>query len=306
LFSSANVKSVGRHFGWMKEYGIDGAFVQRFLVEASDRSTNLVLEHVRAASAKHGRVYAVGYDLSGFAKERMFDALTADWKHLVDERKVTADKNYLHHNGRPVLFVWGFFSDRFEAELARKMIDFFQAEGKYQVTLIGGCQWPWRTEKDAEWAKAFRKLDIISPWNVGHVAIEDGKKQAATAYWKDDLAEAQRAGKEFLPVIYPGFGWTNLKGNSAAKQAIPRLGGEFYWRQFGAARELGIEMAYVAMFDEVDEGTAIFKVSNTPPTQAHFETYEGLPADWYLRLTGEGTKVIRGERKAEKSLPFTK
>ena len=39
------------------------------------------------------------------------------------------------------------------------------------------------------------------------------------------------------------------------------------------------DMAYVAMFDEVDEATAIFKVSNTPPTQAKFATYDGLPAD---------------------------
>ncbi len=42
------------------------------------------------------------------------------------------------------------------------------------------------------------------------------------------------------------------------------------------------------MFDEVDEGTAIFKVTSEPPTQAHFVGYEGLPSDWYLRLTGEG------------------
>ena len=31
---------------------------------------------------------------------------------------------------------------------------------------------------------------------------------------------------------------------------------------------------------------------------------EGLPADWYLRLTGEGTKVIRGERPAQAALPI--
>ncbi len=31
-------------------------------------------------------------------------------------------------------------------------------------------------------------------------------------------------------------------------------------------------MAYVAMFDEVDEATAIFQVSNTPPTRARFAT----------------------------------
>jgi len=85
---------------------------------------------------------------------------------------------------------------------------------------------------------------------------------------------------------------------------IPRLGGEFLWKQFHAAANLGIDMAYVAMFDEVDEGTAIFKVSNTPPTQAYFVTYDGLPADWYLRLTAEGSKVLCGERPNTATIPF--
>ena len=59
------------------------------------------------------------------------------------------------------------------------------------------------------------------------------------------------------------------------------------------------------MFDEVDEGTAIFKVSNTPPGPGHFATYEGLPADWYLRLTTEGAKVIRGENPNRRNIPIS-
>jgi hypothetical protein len=114
-------------------------------------------------------------------------------------------------------------------------------------------------EKDVEWAKAFRRFDVISPWNVGNVMEVKGEKYAATGPWKEDLAEAERTGMAYLPVLYPGFGWTNRKGRGAAGATIPRLGGAFYGRQFATAADLGVEMAYVAMFDEVDEATAIFK-----------------------------------------------
>jgi hypothetical protein len=304
LFSSAHPKTVERHFQWMAQYGIDGVFVQRFLVSVANPSSDRVLQHVRASAAATGRVYAVCYDLTGASKDRLYDVLVADWKRLVDEHKVTRDARYLHHGGKPVVFVWGFYSDRFGPALAHRIIDFFKTDKQYAATLVGGCQWWWRTEKDAEWARAFRRFDVISPWNVGHVTKVKDQKHAATGSWKEDLAEARRTGMAYLPVIYPGFGWTNLKGQGAAGATVPRLGGEFYWRQFAIAADLGVDMVYVAMFDEVDEATAIFKVSNSPPTQARFTTYDGLPSDWYLRLTGEGAKVIRGERKSQMTLPI--
>jgi hypothetical protein len=303
LFSSADARTVDRHFDWMRDYGIDGVFLQRFLVELGDPSTDRVLAHVRAAAARTGRAYAVGYDLSGMPKDKLYDRLAADWKKLVGEQKVMADDRYLRHSGKPVVFVWGLFPDRFGPALAHKVIDLFQADGPYAATLVGGCPWQWRAEKDAEWARAFRRLDVLSPWNVGNVTNVDGEKHAATGSWKNDLAEAKKVGMDYLPVVYPGFGWTNLKGKGAAGATVPRLGGRFYWRQFVTAAELGIDMAYVAMFDEVDEGTAVFKVTNGPPKEAKFQTYDGLPPDWYLRLTGEGAKVIRGDRKPTAALP---
>ena len=64
-------------------------------------------------------------------------------------------------------------------------------------------------------------------------------------------------------------------------------------------------MIYVAMFDEVDEGTAIFKCTNQPPTGegASFLTYEGLPSDFYLRLTGSAAKMLRGEIPVTDTMP---
>ena len=159
-----------------------------------------------------------------------------DWKRLVDDEKLMQDDRYLHHDGKPVLFVWGFFDDRFDAALAHRIIDFLKEDDRYGATLIGGCQWQWRTVEDKEWARAFRRFDVISPWNVGNYSVTNGKKLAATDSWEADLAEAEKEGMEFLPVIYPGFGWTNLKGWDARQATISRRGGEFD-RQGGIALE---------------------------------------------------------------------
>jgi len=108
----------------------------------------------------------------------------------------------------------------------------------------------------------------------------------------------------FMPVVFPGFSWDNLQRKKPGSTNISRRRGEFYWEQFSTVARLGIDFVKVAMFDEVDEGTAIFKVSNSPPEQGHFVTYEGLPSDWYLHLTGEGAKLIRGERKNTGRIPI--
>jgi hypothetical protein len=305
VFSSAHPMTVERHFRWMQQYRIDGVLLQRFIADLDMRdSLNMVLANVQRATLQTGRVFALGYDLSGAPPDKTYDLLVADWKRLVDDLQITKSPRYLHHNPKPVLFIYGFYPAQINAALADRIIDFFKTDPKYGVTLIGGTPHGWRTVKDGAWAKVFRRLDVISPWNVGNYQKIDTKRYANTDEWKEDLREAKKAGMSYLPVIYPGFGWTNLKGKQTARDNIPRLGGEFLWRQFVTAAELGMEMAYVAMFDEVDEGTAIFKVTNAPPTQAKFATYEGLPSDWYLRLTGAGTQLIRGERTIQRTIPI--
>ncbi len=293
LFSSAVSPTVARHFDWMRQYDIDGALVQRFVSETGRSDSTSVLNHTAAAAEKSGRVFAVEYDMSGVSEPDLLDRLTQDWKYLVDELKMTENPRYLHHDGRPVLAVWGFFPERFHSDTANAIIDFLKSDGPYQVTLIGGCNWPWRDCKDPEWAKALRRFDVISPWNVGHTRREGDKQYAQTGRWADDRDEAKRHGMAYMPVVYPGFSWDNLQHKVPGSTIIPRLGGEFYWKQFEAAARLKIEMVKVAMFDEVDEATAIFKISSSPPTQAHFLGLDGLSSDTYLKLTGKGSKLIR-------------
>ncbi len=296
LFSSANGKTVRRHFNWMKRYDIDGVFLQRFLVELHDSSVDLVLDHVRKSADSTGRIFAICYDLSGIPADRIVDTLKTDWIKLVDVLKVTQDRQYIKEQNQPVVFIWGLYPDRFDSKIADHVIDLFKNNDAYHARVIGGCPWYWRSEKDPQWRRVFHRLDVVSPWNVGNYTETDGKRLAATNSWKDDMIETKQAGSTFMPVIYPGFGWMNLKGKTASRSTIPRLRGEFFKRQFEQAVELGVDTAYVAMFDEVDEGTAIIPVSNTPPGRNQFSTYEGLPNDSYLKYTGEGSKMIRRGR----------
>lgn len=303
LFSSQDQQTVDKHFDWMLDVGIDGVWLSRFVLGLSSRPTN-VLVNVRNAANRTGRTFALMYDLTGEPTNNVFAQMTNDWRYLVDTIHITQDPRYLHHNGKPVLMVWGFFSDRFSTNLAHQIIDFFKTDPTYGVTLVGGGEWWWRSETAPGWSNVFSRFDVYSPWNVGNYSVDGTNEWATTAYWSGDLAQTAAAGTLYLPVIYPGFSWNNLQQLPPGSSNIPRVGGDFLWKQFYDAGNLGLDMAFVAMFDEVDEGTAIFKVSNTPPTQAVFVTYDGKPADWYLRLTAEGAKVLAGERPNTPTIPI--
>jgi hypothetical protein len=94
-----------------------------------------------------------------------------------------------------------------------------------------------------------------------------------------------------------------MKPDSPLNQ-IPRLGGKFLWKQYVEAKRAGATMVYQAMFDEVDEGTAIFKCTNDVPVgESKFVTYEGLPSDHYLKLVGQATRMIRGELPVDEAMP---
>src|SRR5436190_5211268 len=88
-FSSVNPKTVDRHFAWMQHYGIDGVFLQRFVVSLKDRSMDQVLANVQKSANRTGRVFALCYDLTDASKDKLYDLLVADWKRLLDETKIT-------------------------------------------------------------------------------------------------------------------------------------------------------------------------------------------------------------------------
>jgi len=63
-------------------------------------------------------------------------------------------------------------------------------------------------------------------------------------------------------------------------------------------------MGWIHPSDEVDEGTAVFKVTSSPPVQGHFVGFEGLPSDWYLRLAGEGASRLRQRQPIPLEIPI--
>ena len=315
LFSSDNAATVLRHFEWMRDYGIDGAWLQHFLVDLPGgqqperyASRRRVLGHVRAAASQTGRAWALSYDIAAMPTDRIFDVLTADWKKTVEEG-ITADTRYLHHEGKPVVQIWGFYyNNRYNAmtpALALRLMDFFNAPGCFQAFLTGGGDWNWRSNPDPEWRKFYRRFSAYCPWNVGNYTVDkEGVKHASTQYWAEDKRDFESRGALWIPVIYPGFSWDNLQRLAPGTSAILRRKGRFLWEQFHELSKLGVDSVYVAMFDEVDEGTAIFKVTSSPPVQGHFLGYEGMPSDWYLRLTGKGARMLAGKQPVPLEIPI--
>ncbi len=318
LFSSHSQKTVLRHFQWMQEYGIDGVFVQRFAVETISPDNlnhcNTVLVNCREGANRYGRAYAVMYDLSGL-REGQIQRVIDDWKLLVERMDIGNDANdkaYLHHHGKPVVAVWGIgFNDgrKYTLDECETLIQFFKHDPQYGgFTVIVGVPTGWRTldadsVPDKKLHEVLLQADIISPWTVGRYNSPEQVSEHAKQRWQPDLAWCREHDLEYLPVAFPGFSWHNMKPRSPLNQ-IPRRKGEFLWAQYDQLRQSGATMIYQAMFDEMDEGTAIFKCSNSPPIgESKFVDFEGLPSDHYLWLCGIGGKLLRGEISASARIP---
>jgi hypothetical protein len=319
LFSSFNKNIVMKHFEWMKKYGLDGVLVQRFLsdIPGSRAQGDGVLKNIIAAAEKTGRVFAIEYDISGAHADTMDAILQKDWNYLVNDLHVTASPRYLRHHGKPVVSVWGMgLSDRShppsDTAAALALIHWFQNTAN--TTYIGGTPSYWRSlnrdaNPDPAWTGVYQAMDVIQPWSVGRYGDLAGVERWKTEEIVPDLAATQEHKQLYMPVIFPGFSWHNLNSRSPANQ-IPRLKGEFLWRQAVNARAAGARMLKIAMFDEVNEGTAMFKAAShrtDAPDQGFWLTLDAdgaeLPSDWYLHLAGEITRAFHRNKPLSPTLP---
>jgi len=324
LFSSRNAKTVRRHFQWMRQYGLDGVLVQRFVgtIPAKRADGEVVLRNIMEAARESGRTFAIEYDITGGDPDTFAQMLKDDWAYLVDEVKVTSHPNYQHHGGKPLLSVWGMGLNEprhppTDPQVAKELIEWFKfkAAPKYRVTYMGGTPSRWRIlSNDARpepgWAEVYAAMDIIQPWTVGRYGTLEAADRWNEEYVRPDLEKTAGNKQMYMPVIFPGFSWHNLR-RTAKENQIPRLGGEFLWRQAYNAKMSGAKMLKIAMFDEVDEGTAVLKVvsrRSQAPDQGFWLTLDAdgfeLPSDWYLRLAGEITRMFHGERPPTPKMPL--
>jgi hypothetical protein len=271
VFSSENAATVRRHFRWMKQYEIDGAAVQRFVSEVQhspsvDRAT-LVLRNVRAAAEVEKRGFFIMYDVSGVDGDRAIATIEQDWRRLVAER-LPMNPSYMGHLGKPVVGVWGLgFKDRnMSATQAEKLIRFFKSEAR--VSLLGGVPAHWRSldgdsRPEEEWSQVYRSFDILTPWTVGRFRDPHEADAFARNVMAVDIQQTRARGQDYMPVIFPGFSWRNLTQGEKPLDQISRRCGSFYEEQANNALRLGATMLYSAMFDELDEGTALMKIARS-------------------------------------------
>ena len=315
VFSSADESTVFTHFRWMKEYGIDGVFMQRFVSEIKNPQGlshfNKVLNSAMLAAKKFDRAICVMYDLSGM-KPGDAGFILSDMDNLAAKYNITTRKkclSYLYHNHKPLVCIWGVgFNDKRKYGLqdANQLIDGLRKRG-YSVMIGVPTRWRELTNdavRDSALHITIKKCDILMPWFVGR--YNEKSYPAYTSLISKDLLWCKANNIDYAPLVFPGFSWKNMKGEQTKQ--IQRNGGTFFWSQISGAIQANCEMLYVAMFDEMDEGTAIFKcATDVPVGDSKFVPLEKkLGNDHYLWLTGQAARMLRKEIPLSIELPTRK
>ena len=363
LYSSYDASTVNLHFKWMKEYDIDGVFMQRFVSQITDNvalsHSNKVLESAMMASNQYARAISIMYDMVGMDANTSVDVILNDARQLIQKYNLmdrsAGQRYYLYHKGKPLIGIVsvGQNSAPYTISQAQAIVDGLQKMG---FSIMLGVPAYWRSANgsgdvvnDPKILDLIKDVDIIMPWFVG-VYDYDGTVPttplgAFTNFFEkriiDDFATAANYDVDFCPLVFPGFSDRNMHPDHSV---YDRHSGDFYWQQIYKFINQGAKMLYVAMFDEIDEGTAIYKClrKNEVPSNEYSSDYyvvfengayrrsddpvsvsgkgwckkaselgvtfngieNNLGSDYYLKLTGEAGKILKGQAKLTSNKPF--
>ncbi|WP_327350690.1 discoidin domain-containing protein [Streptomyces sp. NBC_01304] len=292
LFSSYDQQAVDTHFKWLQDNAIDTAALQRFNPNSSEGPTrDAMAAKVRSAAESHGRKFYIMYDATGWANMRT--ELPADWTNKM--RAHTVSSAYAVQNGKPVVGIWGFgFNEpdkTWPAADCLEVVNWFKSQGCY---VMGGVPTHWRTgteDSRVGYLDVYHAFDMLSPWMVGRIGnIADTDRFYANVNTPDQ-AECNGHGIDYQPCVLPGD-----------VQSRQRVHGDFMWRQFYNMVRVGAQGIYISMFDEYNEGNQIAKTAESTayvPTNSGFlgldEDGTACSADYYLRLTGDGSRMLKGQ-----------
>jgi chitodextrinase len=292
LFSSYDQQTVDTHFAWMSRYGCDTAALQRFNPNGGEGATrDAMAAKVRSAAESHGVKFYIMYDVSGWTT--MQPEIKTDWTAKMSGH--TASPMYARQNGKPVVGIWGFgFNDGnhpWDAGTCLDVINWFKGQGCY---VIGGVPREWRVGGAGTrtgFLDTYHAFDMISPWMVGAISDAAGSDNVYTTINIGDQADCTSNGIDYQPCVLPG-----------EVHARQRAHGDFMWRQFYNMVRVGAQGIYISMFDEYGEGNQIAKSaenSSMLPTNSGMLALDedGTPcsSDYYLRLTADGGRMLKGQ-----------
>src|SRR6267142_2331528 len=307
LFSSYDQQTVDTHFRWMAENGIDTAALQRFdpysgtgfTIGGEGPTRNDMAVKVMNAAQTYGIKFYIMYDVSGWNSNAMPAQIEYDWTNVMAQLHITNSPMYATQNGKPVVCIWGFgFTDSnkpWDAATCASVINWFKSQGCY---VIGGVPTWWRTgisDSQTNFLSAYGAFNMISPWMVGRIGDSSGSDWFRANANVGDVSYCNSHGIDYQPCVLPGDNGQ-------------RAHGDFMWHQFGNMIQIGAQGLYISMFDEFNEGNQIACTAEDAGmepagTSSIYFTLDQdgvhCSSDYYLRLTGDGDKMLKGQ------IPFT-
>ncbi|WP_224018086.1 putative Ig domain-containing protein [Ferruginibacter albus] len=292
LFSSYTDQTVNTHFLWMQQNNLDVAALQRFNPTGGEGPVrDAITAKVKTAAEAYGRKFYIMYDVSGWTN--MQTEMKADWTNKISA--YTSSSAYAKQNGKPVVCIWGFgFNDDnhpWTADVCLDVINWFKSQGCY---VIGGVPTHWRDQNSdsrPNFINAYKAFNMLSPWMVGRIGNVSDVDNFYTNYQSADQAYCTANGIDYQPCVLPGD-----------LQEKQRVHGDFMWRQFYNMKRLNCQGIYISMFDEYNEGNQIAKTAENAsyiPAGSSFLTLDedgtAVSADYYMRLSGDGSKMFKGQ-----------
>jgi hypothetical protein len=311
VFSTYDQQTVDTHFKWMQQYGIDTAALQRFNPNGGEGPTrNAITQKVEQSAQTYGVKFYIMYDVGGWTN--MATEMESDWTNvMVNTYHVTSSPMYAKQNGKPVVCIWGFgFNDAnhpWDSNTCTNVVNWFKSQGCY---VIGGVPTNWRTSTNDSrpgFLGTYHAFNMLSPWMIGRVGNISDSDWYRTNVTNGDVSDCNANGIDYQPCVLPG-------------DTGQRAHGDFMWHQFGNMIQAGCQGIYISMFDEFNEGNQIAKTaedSSMSPAGAVWQRHNSdgsvtnvpfftldqdgthCSSDYYLRLTGDGGKMLKGQ------IPFT-